>query len=94
MAREDKTALLKQRQEKQRKEELMHEKCMKKASESFIDALYYHEMFGSAACWMTVSSVDRELRKLQSKSSKITALKDNIRIRVLGLGWIDLATPW
>ena len=51
-------------------------------------------MFGSAACWMTVPSVDRELRKLQSKSSKITALKDNIRIRVLGLGWVDLATPW
>ena len=67
---------------------------MKKASESFIDALYYHEMFGSASCWMNIPSVDCELRKLKSKSAKITALKENIRIRVLGLGWEDLATPW
>ena len=67
---------------------------MKKASELYIDALYYHEMYGSASCWMTVSSVDRELRKLKSKSSKVTALKENICIRVLGLGWDDLATPW
>ena len=90
----DRTALSKQRQEKQKKQELIQENCMKKASESFIDALYYHEMFGSASCWMNIPSVDCELRKLKSKSAKITALKENIRIRVLGLGWEDLATPW
>ena len=48
---------------------------MTKASESFIDVLYYHEMYGSALCWMSVPSIDRELRNIQSKSSKVIALK-------------------
>ena len=35
-----------------------------------------------------------ELGKLTSKKSKIDALKENIRIRVLGLVWSNMATPW
>ena len=65
-----------------------------RASESYIDAIYYHEMFHFNACWKTSSMVDRELKKIRSKSAKLNALKENIRIRVLGLGWKDLATPW
>ena len=38
--------------------------------------------------------VNYELGKLTSKTSKIDALKENIRMRVLGLGWSDMATPW
>ena len=67
---------------------------MDRASESYIDAIYYHEMFHSNACWKTSSMVDRELKKIRSKSAKLNALKENIRMRVLGLGWKDLATPW
>ena len=38
--------------------------------------------------------MNMELKRLGSKSAKLRALKDNIKIRVLGLGWSDLGTPW
>ena len=90
----DRQALSKQRAEKERKQQLMEDTQMKKAQEGLIDALYYHDMFGSAACWMNARQIDTELRKLTSNTAKIDALKENIRIRVIGLGWSDLATPW
>ena len=51
-------------------------------------------MFTSEACWMTATIVNSELKKIKSRSAKLSALKEQIRIRVLGLGWDDLATPW
>ena len=36
----------------------------------------------------------KELNKLTSINAKTTALKDQIRIRVLGLGWEDCHHPW
>ena len=51
-------------------------------------------MFYSAACWNTADAVDRDLKNLNNKSSKLLDLKDNIRVRVIGLGWKDLSTHW
>jgi hypothetical protein len=51
-------------------------------------------MYFSPACWKTSAAVDRELNKLSGKTAKLQGLKENIRMRVLGLGWSDLATPW
>ena len=90
----DNDALEAQRAEKRRKEELMKDNNKKKASESFIDALYYHEMYFSPACWKTENIVNRELQKFKSKSAKLYALKENIRIRVIGLGWSDFSITW
>ena len=67
---------------------------MDRATESFIDAIYYHEMYNSEACWRVNRDVDRGLKNLKSNTAKINALKENIRMRVLGLGWTDLSTPW
>ena len=39
------------------------------------------------------AEMEKELEKLKSKSAKLAALKEQVRIRVLGLGWADLATP-
>ena len=55
-------------------------------SENYIDVLCYNETFSSAECWNTSASVDRYLKNLNSNSSKILALKDNISMRVIGLG--------
>jgi hypothetical protein len=90
----DRTALNAQRAAKRRKEELAREASMAKGQEAFIDALYYHEMYHSPACWKTAAAVDRELAKLTSKTSQLDALKENIRMRVIGLGWPDLETAW
>ena len=45
-------------------------------------------------CWKTVTVAERELEKCSSKSAKLEALKEQIKIRTLGLGWADLTTPW
>ena len=90
----DASALEKQRAEKQRKEELLKEHGLEKASEAYIDGIYYHEMYHSYTCWKTSSLVDRELNRLKSKNANLNALKENIRMRALGFGWKDLAAPW
>ena len=58
----DRSIRLKQSEEKQKKQELLKKNNMRKASEHFIDALYYFEMFKSEACWMTASIVNIELK--------------------------------
>ena len=58
----------------------------------YIDALYYNEMFYSVACWNNDAAVDREMKNMNSKSYKLLALKDNISMRVICLGWGDLST--
>ena len=79
---------------KREKEKLAHEYGMKKATEKYIDALYYYDKYNSHACWMNVKDVDREVKKLKSKAKQIWALKENIRIRVIGFGWSEFAHPW
>ena len=56
----------------------------------YIDALYSNEMFYSVACWNNDVVVNRELKNLNSKSYKLLALKLNIRMGVIGLGWENL----
>ena len=67
---------------------------MMKASEEFVDALYYHEMYGSAAYWKTADMISCDLGKFTSKNFNIDALKEHILMRILVLAWSDMATPW
>ena len=64
------------------------------AQESYANALTYIEMFHSPAGWTTKPIALTEYEKLTSKSSKLAAVKDQIRIRVLGFGWDDLHYAW
>ena len=41
-----------------------------------------------------MNQVDRGLEKIHSVSVKLNALKEQIRIRVLGFGWYDIHTTW
>ena len=43
---------------------------------------------------MNVKNVDREIKRLKSISAQHSALKEIIRIRVLGFGWSNFAHPW
>ena len=51
-------------------------------------------MFYSVACFNTSFMVDREMKFLNSTSSKIIALKESTRMRVIGVDWEDLSTHW
>ena len=90
----DRSALDAQRAAKRREEELAREAVMAKGQEAYIDALYYREMFDSDACWRTAAAVDRQRASLKAKTAELDALKENIRMRVLGLGWSEFHTPW
>ena len=90
----DRFDLYKQRTSKIRKEELIRDKMVLAVSGKYIDALYYNEMFYSAVCWNTAAAVDRELKKINSKSHKLLYLKENIRTRMISLGWEDMITNW
>ena len=90
----DRSDIQMQRAARRRKEELAAEKGREKASEGYIDSLYYFEMWGSAACWKTPAKATAEYGKLKSTAARVAALKEQIRIRVCGLGWPDLACAW
>ena len=63
---------------------------MEKASEQFIDSIYYHQLYFLESCWKCDSRVmARELKKIKSDNAKYSALKENIDIRVkdfVGIG--------
>jgi len=66
---------------KHAKEEILKEKNRRKVTEEYIDALYYHCMYNSDACWKgDPRMVTKELKKLKSKSTKYKAVKENILI--------------
>ena len=52
------------------KEEMIRAKNMEKATEEYIEGMYYHKMYDSAACLKgDVRVVDRELKKLTSDTA-------------------------
>ena len=83
--------ITRQRDAKVRKEALARITGDAAAVEAAVDAIYYHDMFHSAACWATDAQVTREL---SSKTAQLKALKENFRMRSLGLRWAEFSTPW
>jgi hypothetical protein len=82
---------------RQIKEELIKEENLEKATEEYIDALYYYyyQMYFSPACWKNDPKVvARELRKLTSETMRYSALKENITIQVKGLSWEWCQHAW
>ena len=51
-------------------------------------------MYHSPACWRTKSDAKKTFDKLNSRAARIDAVKEQIRIRVIGFGWKDLHHPW
>ena len=50
--------------------------------------------FISPACWRTARDVMRNFNKLKSETAQREVMKEQIRIRVIGLGWKDLRHAW
>ena len=73
---------------------MVRKKKLATAQCAYIKSLIYIEMYHSCNCWKSRHDVDREFSTLVSKNSKINAIKEQIRIRVVGFGWKDLSHPW
>lgn len=79
---------------KQQKEEVMRLAGIKKASEEYIQCLIYHTMSKSDRCWKTAADVRKGLANIQYVKDQELALKDNIQMRYLGMGFNDCHTTW
>ena len=90
----ERDALKKQQETKRLKKETLLKNRLEAATKDYVDKLHYRGIFDSAACWKTCKQVDAEPRKIKSVSGKKEALKDQIRMRVLGLGWEDCHHAW
>ena len=63
---------------------MIKEKGLQKATEEYIDAIYYYNMYKSSGCWKSANEVNRGLRQLQTKKDKyesINPLSTTIVIR-------------
>jgi hypothetical protein len=89
--------LEKQRECRREKEEVAKQKGLADAEEEYIDRMLYRQMYDSDACWKTARDVDSGIKKLKYQKDKKSSLKDNIMIRIKGLGWgddLDYKAQW
>ncbi len=64
-------------------------------TKDYINALYYHKMYNSDACWKgSPRIVSCQLKNLSSEKAKHTAIKENIQMCVKGLGWEWCKHSW
>ena len=78
--------MTRQREAKQRRIKLLIQKRIVAAQREYTNALTYIDMFHSSACWGTVIEARQAYRKLTSVTAQKEAVKDQIRIRVVGFG--------
>ena len=66
----------------------------RKATEEYIDGIYYFNMYKSMACWKSARDVNVGLKSLVTKKDKYESIKENFRIRVKGFGWNQFNQSW
>jgi hypothetical protein len=85
----------KQQEAKRKKEEMIEKKSLDKAQEDLVEASYYWEMYNSDICWKgKLRIVGIMLGQLKLELAKLKALKEKIRVHVIGLGWKQFAITW
>ncbi len=68
---------------------------LEKAKEDHVEVSYYWEMYHSEVYWKgMVCIVQKMLGWLKLESAKLEALKENIRMHVIGLGWKQFTITW
>ena len=88
-------ALELQRKCREKKADVLKELNLNKTKEDLLEATYYYKMYFSYACWKgNKKLVKQNLNKLKSKTAKLEALKENIRMRVKGCGFEEAHITW
>mmetsp|Transcript_26186 Transcript_26186/g.44648 ORF Transcript_26186/g.44648 Transcript_26186/m.44648 type:complete len:365 (-) Transcript_26186:8-1102(-) len=90
----EKKALDKQRLVKKEKQDMLRKRKLIAVQTEYANALTYIDMFHSPAGWKTRKEARTKFNALGSKTAKLDAVKEQIRIRVIGFGWKDLHHPW
>ena len=87
-------ALFRQKEASRRKEQIKLEKKLTDAQEDYIVAIYFWEQYHSPRCWKTVEIAKMHFKKLNSETARLVAVKEQILIRYLGLGWVKAHHAW
>ena len=74
--------------------EIIFEKKLKEAEEDYIVAVYFNKQYQSQRCWSTIVIAKETYTKLKSESARLVAVKEQILIHYLGLGWSEAHHPW
>jgi len=69
-------------------------KKLDNARGGLIDAIYLKQQYKSPRCWMTEEVAFSTFEQLNTKKARLAAVKEQILIRYLGLGWVDAHHPW
>lgn len=73
---------------------MSHQKQIDLTHEEYIVALELWEQYHSPRCWKTKEAAVEVYNKLKSKSARLSAVKEQVLIRYLGIGQEDLHHPW
>jgi len=87
-------ALHKQKESRQQKEEIARRKKIATCREEYIVAIELWEQYHSPRCWKTVEYAQSVYGQLKSETARLNAVKEQILIRYLGLGWERAHHPW
>ena len=87
-------AVNRQRTHKLLKRQQLRNKKLIAAQREYANALTHIDVFHSPAGWKDEGEVRRGYALLGSKTARLEAVKNQIRIRTVGFGWMDLHHPW
>ena len=77
-----------------KKEEIAHKKKIDITQEEHIVAMEFWEQYHSPHCWTTASMAMSVYNQLKSETARLNAVKEQILICYLGLGWEDAHHSW
>ena len=75
-----------QREAKNEKKQILWQKKMLACQKEYGNKLTYIEMANSPAFWKTKIIANREFKNLPSETARLNAVKEQIRIRIIGFG--------
>jgi len=87
-------ALKRQEDLKREKMELLLAKKLEDKGSNFLENLYLWDQWHHEKCWHTKEEANDQFKALTSKTAKLKAVKDQLLIRYLGLGWVEAYHPW
>ena len=88
------TVLKQQEDVKREKMELLLQEKLDNKSFNFLENLYLWDQWHNEKCWHTEAEANEQYNALTSKTVKLKAVKNQLLIRYLGLGWDEVYHAW
>ena len=73
---------------------LLLQKKLDDKGSNFLKNLYLWDQWHNKKCWHTEAEANEQYNVLTSKSAKLKAVKNQLFIRYLGLGWDEAYHAW